>query len=85
MEEAFCHLKGWYRDASATTARPCYQSLEQQTVDRETLYRADPPDGPEVAINIEPYNVWDEPPGDGELRLSVRALSNGQAADTSYM
>jgi hypothetical protein len=85
VEKAFHHLKSWYRDASATTARPCYMSLEKQTADMEALYRADPPDGPEVAINVEPYDVRDEPPGDGELRSSVWTLSNGRAAGTSFM
>ena len=28
VHEAFRHLKGWYREASETQARPCFQTME---------------------------------------------------------
>ncbi len=59
MKEAFQHLKGWYWDASATTSRPCYQTLERQMANREALYMADPPEGDNITINVEPYDTWD--------------------------
>ncbi len=31
VQEAFCHLKGWYRATSKTTTRPCPQTMAQQT------------------------------------------------------
>jgi hypothetical protein len=37
VQEAFCHLKGWYRAASKTQAKPCYQMLERQTSERINL------------------------------------------------
>ncbi len=40
VHEAFRHLKGWYREASETQARPCFQTMERQTVERVELYLA---------------------------------------------
>jgi hypothetical protein len=31
VQEAFRHLKGWYRAASETQAKPCYHTMERQT------------------------------------------------------
>ena len=38
IQEAFCHLKGWYRAASETTTRPCPQTMVQQTAEQVELY-----------------------------------------------
>ena len=38
VQEAFCHLKGWYRNASETQAKPCHNTMECQTDKREELY-----------------------------------------------
>ncbi len=37
IKEAFRHLKGWYRKAAETQARPCQQTMEHQTNKREDL------------------------------------------------
>ncbi len=34
VHEAFRHLKGWYREASETQAKPCPQHMERQTAER---------------------------------------------------
>jgi len=39
VHEAFWHLKGWYREASETQAKPCFQTMERQTEERVELYR----------------------------------------------
>ncbi len=31
VQEAFRHLKGWYRAASETQSKPCYHTMERQT------------------------------------------------------
>ena len=38
MQEAFCHLKGWYRAATETQSKPCYHTIEHQTLERVDLY-----------------------------------------------
>jgi hypothetical protein len=38
VQEAFRHLKGWYRTASEAQAQPCHQTMERQTDKRVELY-----------------------------------------------
>ena len=38
VQEAFRHLKGWYRTAAEAQARPCLQTMERQTDERVELY-----------------------------------------------
>jgi hypothetical protein len=38
VHEAFCHLKGWYRAASETQAKPCHQTMDRQIAKRVDLY-----------------------------------------------
>ncbi len=38
VQEAFRHLKGWYRSATDTQAKPCYHTMERQTSERVDLY-----------------------------------------------
>jgi hypothetical protein len=38
VQEEFWHLKGWHRKAAETQARPCQQTMERQTDEREELY-----------------------------------------------
>ncbi len=38
VHKAFRHLKGWYRQAAETQARPCFQTIERQTDERTELY-----------------------------------------------
>jgi hypothetical protein len=39
MHKAFCHLKGWYWAALETQARPCFQTMEKQMLERVDLYQ----------------------------------------------
>jgi hypothetical protein len=39
MHKALCHLKGWYRAAMETQARPCFKTMEKQTAEHIDLYQ----------------------------------------------
>jgi hypothetical protein len=72
VHEAFRHLKGWYREASETHARPCFQTMEWQTVERVELYRRCNAPGPPITIdNAEMLTeeIRDDTPTDGEIRM----------------
>ncbi len=85
IQEAFHHLKGWYRAASETTIRPFPQTMVKQTAERIELYmRRDPPGEP-LPININPIPAKDEMLSKGEIRVAVAGLSNGRAGGTSGM
>ena len=77
VQEAFRHLKGWYRAASETTTRPCPQTMATQMAERVELdVRRDPPSDP-LRINLDPIPVNDEVPSDREIRVAVAGLTNG--------
>jgi hypothetical protein len=85
VQEAFCHLNGWYWAASDTQAKPCRQTMEHQTLERVDLYaRRDSP-GNTLPINVAPTEINDNVPSDGELRGVVGKLNNGRAAGASGM
>ena len=85
VQEAFHHLKGWYRVASETTTRPCPLTMECKTTERVALYaRRDSQGGP-LPINIPRIDIADHTPSDGKIREAARELSNGWAGGASGM
>ena len=83
VHEAFRHLKGWYRSASETQARPCHQTMERQTDERVELYTERAASGAEFPGNGTPFIIDDNPPSDGELRTAVSQLSHGRCGGAS--
>jgi hypothetical protein len=85
IQEAFRHLKRWYRAALETTTRPCPPTMTKQTAERVELYRQRDPPGEPLPININPIPVNDGMPSEGEIRVAVAGLSNGRAGSASGM
>ncbi len=85
MQEAFHHLKGWYRAASEMQAKPCYHTMECQTSEQVNLYirRASP--GNPLPVNYGPIKINHNAPSDEEIRLATSKLSNGRVAGASKM
>ena len=52
VQEAFRHLKGWYRAASETHAKPCHQTMEHQTDEQVELYAERAAYGARFALDI---------------------------------
>ena len=77
VQEAFWHLKGWYRMASEAQARPCCQTMERQTDERVELYAERDAYGAEFPANWTPFGIDDNPPSEEELRIVVSQLSHG--------
>jgi hypothetical protein len=85
VQEAFRHLKRWYRAAMEMQAKPCYHSMERQTLEQVDLYaRRESPSDP-LPINVTPVVINDDVLTDGELRQVAGKLTNGQAAGASGM
>jgi hypothetical protein len=80
VHEAFRPLKGWYRVAKETQARPCFQTMEKQTAERVDLHRQRESPGLPVAVNVVPVDVRDDAPTDGEIKVTVSELTNGCSA-----
>jgi hypothetical protein len=85
VQEAFCHLKGWYRAATETQAKPCYHTMERQMLERVDLYAWRDSPGDPLPINVTPVVINDDVPTDGELRQVAGELTNGRAAKASIM
>ncbi len=85
VQEAFCHLKGWYQAATEMQAKPCYQTMERQTSEQVDLYARRESPGDPLPINITPVEINDDVPSDGKLREVVGKLTNGRAAGASGM
>jgi hypothetical protein len=85
VQEAFCHLKGWYRAATEMQAKPCYHTMECQTLKQVDLHARRESPGDPLPINATPVEISDDPPTDGKLRQVAGELTNGQAAGASGM
>ena len=77
--EAFRALNGWYREAGDRAPKPCYQTMEDQTVEREKLYDYVKPPGEGIPSNIERPAQDNFAPSDEKIRRAVRKPNNGRA------
>jgi hypothetical protein len=59
--------------------------MDRQTAERVTLYTRRQSPGEPLPINIDPVEIDDDTPSDGELRVAVGELTNGRAAGASGM
>ncbi len=85
VQEAFRHLKGWFRAATETQAKPCYHTMERQMLERVDLYAWRDSHGDPLPINVTPVVINDNVPMDSKLRQVAGELTNGQAAGASGM
>ena len=85
IQEAFRHLKGWYRAATETQAKPCYWTMVRQTLEQVDLYARRQSPGDPLPVLVDPVEIVNNPPEDGKIRSAVARLSNGRAAGASGM
>jgi hypothetical protein len=86
MQEAFCHLKGWYRVTLEMQAKPCYHpQWNARLWSRLNLYMRRVPPGNPLIINFGQIEIKDDAPSDKDIRLANIKLSNGRAAGASRM
>jgi hypothetical protein len=87
VNEAFRHLKGWCRQALETQARPCFQTMERQTVERVKLYRRRDSPGLPITVGHAEIrtDIRDDSPEEEEIRVAVEELTNGRSAGVSRM
>ncbi len=85
MQEAFCHLKGWYWAALEMQTKPCFHTMERQTSERFNVYARRVSPGNPLPINYSQIKINDNAPSDAEIWLATRELSNGRGAGVSGM
>jgi hypothetical protein len=60
-------------------AKPCYHTMEHQTLERVDLYARRESPGDPLPINVIPVVINNNVPTDSKLRQVARKLTNGQA------
>ena len=83
VQEAFRHLKGWYRATSETQAKPCHQMMERQTDEQVELYAERAAYGARFPANGTPFTIANIPPSEGKLWTAVSQLSHGRCRGAS--
>ena len=83
VQEAFHHLKGWYRTALETQAKPCHQTMERQTNERVELYAERAVYDAGFPVNGTPFTIANNPPLEGKLLTAVSQLSHGRCGGAS--
>jgi len=85
IQEAFRHLKGWYRAASETQSKPCYHTMERQTSERVDLYARRQSPGDPLPLHLTPVKIDDDVPMDSEIWIVAGSLTNDRAGGASGM
>lgn len=66
VKEVWRSLRGWYHKTWHKVPKPCYTSLEKQTLEQEQLYDRVPPPGDPILSRIEQPHMNDNCPSDHE-------------------
>ncbi len=77
VQEAIRHPKGWYWVALEMQAKPCYHTMECQTLEQVNLYARRESPGDPLQINVAQVKINNNVPSDGKLRQVVGKLTNG--------
>jgi hypothetical protein len=85
IQEAFRHLKGCYRAASETQSKPCYHTMERQTLERVDLYAQRQSPGDPLPLHLTPVEIDNGIPTDSKIRIVAGGLTNGCAGGASGM
>ncbi len=78
VQEAFHHLKRWCQTATETRAKPCFLTMEKQTVERVDLYRQRNLPGDPIVVTVNPTEVQDNTPTDGVIWVAMGELTTNK-------
>jgi exonuclease III len=83
LQAAWNAMKGWYRDAGDRAPPPARSTLKKVTTERADLYRKEEPPGDPIPILVEPVEVRDDVPDEGEIADAVKRLRNNRSGGPS--
>ena len=83
--EAWQGLRGWYRTASERAPKPCHDTMETQTVEREELYGYLESPGEHIPRNVERPPLDDPAPSDEEIRAAAAKMKNRRSGGATQM
>ena len=86
IQEAWYRLQGWYKASVHGAPPPARATLKRITEERVTLYSRVPPPGDRIPVDIEPFEVEDGVPEEGDVEWEVKRLQNNCAGgiDVNY-
>ena len=67
-------MRGWYRDASDRPPPPLRISMETLTAERAELYAHVPPPWRPIPIEVAPFPIYDNIPGENDISKVVLRL-----------
>ena len=79
IQEAWYRIQGWYNAAVERALPPAQVTPKQITAERVALYSRVPPPGDSIPVDIEPFEVEDGVPDEGEIEWAVKRLRNNRA------
>ena len=85
IQEAWHRIQGWYKAAVNHDLPPAQVTLERITAERVALYIRVPPPGNNIPVELEPFEVEDAVPEEGEIDWAVKRLRNNRSGGTSRM
>ena len=85
IQEAWYRIQGWYKDAVDHAPLPARVTLKQITAERVELYSRVPPPVDSTPVEIEPFEVADGVPDEGEIEWAVRRLCNNRSGGLSRL
>ena len=85
VQEAWHRIQGWYNAAVNRAPPPARVTLERITSEIVALYSRVPPPGDNIPAEIEPFEVKDAVPEEGEIEWAVKCLRNNRSGGPSRM
>ena len=85
IQEAWYRIHRCYKAAVDLTLSPARVTLKRITAERVALYSRVPLPGDNIPVEIEPFEVEDKVPDEGEIDWAVKRLRNNRAGGTSRM
>ena len=67
IQEAWYLIQGWYKAAVDRAPPPARVTLKWITAERVALYSRFPPPGENIPVQIEPFDIKDKVPDEGEI------------------
>ena len=85
IQEAWYRIQGWYKAAVDYALPPARATLKRITAKRFALYSRVRLPGDSFLVDIEPFEVEDGVPDEGEIKWAVKRLHKNRARGLSRM
>jgi hypothetical protein len=74
LQAAWNAMKGWYQEAGDRAPPPARSTLKKVTTERADLHQKEEPPGDAILILVEPVEIRDDFPDEGEIADAVKRL-----------